>query len=254
MSTQSPEFSSILGEAPAPAPTLILPEEATAKRLAIITKCQQLAQAAGAVTVSNAIEYRGAGEMLLKLKGLRKELDDLCRPEIQRRFEAHREATREFNSADGPLRTAVDAIASRMSLWSAEQERIRRQEQERIEAEERRRAEEEARRQEEENRLAHAIELEQAGDKELAEEVLNEPGPTLPVIVPPVVLPCATPHVDGLTKRQTWTFQIADLDKIPREYLVPDMKKIGAVVRALKSHTNIPGVKAYPVDTLAGRG
>jgi hypothetical protein len=239
---------------PSIVPELIAPEEAAKKRLAIISKCQQLALAANTIKVTSAIDYRGAGEMLLKLKGMRKELDELCRPEIQKRYEAHREATREFNSADSPLAIAVRTVESRMLSWQQEQEAARRREQERIEAEERRKAEEEARRVATEAQLAHAIEAEQSGDKELAEQILAEPTPQLPVYVPPVCVASEVPQVEGLSKRQTWSFQIEDINKIPREYLLPDNKKIGAVVRALKSHTNIPGIKVFPVDGLAGRG
>ena len=38
---------------------------------------------------------------------------------------------------------------------------------------------------------------------------------------------------------------MVDQGKIPAAYLVPDMVKIGAVVRAMKGTTNIPGVEAY---------
>lgn len=40
-----------------------------------------------------------------------------------------------------------------------------------------------------------------------------------------------------------WTFEVEDITKLPKEYLLPDTAKIGKVVKALKGDTNIPGIK-----------
>ena len=84
--------------------------------------------------------------------------------------------------------------------------------------------------------------LEGAGLKLMAEQVLETPS-----FVPPVVLPGA-PKLAGSSERTYWKFQITDEAALPREYLMPDEKKIGQVVRAMKEKAvgHIPGVYAYP--------
>ena len=49
----------------------------------------------------------------------------------------------------------------------------------------------------------------------------------------------------------TWDYEITDMNKIPREYLVPDLKRIGAEVRKMKSEFNVEGIKV--VETKAPR-
>ena len=53
--------------------------------------------------------------------------------------------------------------------------------------------------------------------------------------------------------RELYTYEIVDELALPREYLMPDMKKIGAVVRALKGKTNIPGVKVFVKHVIVSR-
>jgi hypothetical protein len=49
-------------------------------------------------------------------------------------------------------------------------------------------------------------------------------------------------------------FEVINMDIIPEEYLKIDYAKIGAVVRALKDQTSIPGVEIFSVDSVsAGR-
>jgi hypothetical protein len=61
------------------------------------------------------------------------------------------------------------------------------------------------------------------------------------VFTPP---PPQVPKAAGVAFTPQWGFEITDAALIPREYLMVDEKKIGAVVRAMKAQTNIPGVKA----------
>ena len=49
----------------------------------------------------------------------------------------------------------------------------------------------------------------------------------------------------GVAMRESWHFEIVDADLLPRDYMVPDEKAIGQVVRGLKGQTAIPGIEAY---------
>ena len=48
--------------------------------------------------------------------------------------------------------------------------------------------------------------------------------------------------IDGLSFRETWSFEINDLSEVPSEYLKADETKIRKVVQALGSEANIPGI------------
>src|SRR5690606_37870114 len=61
------------------------------------------------------------------------------------------------------------------------------------------------------------------------------------------------PHVTGTAKRVDWKFEIVDASLIPREYLCPDEKKIGAIVKGFKDATNIPGVRVFSQTKVGAR-
>jgi hypothetical protein len=68
------------------------------------------------------------------------------------------------------------------------------------------------------------------------------------------VIPKSVPKVAGISMRENWKFRIVNEKLIPREYLKVDDVKIGAIVRALKGATNIPGIEAYNESIInAGR-
>jgi hypothetical protein len=80
--------------------------------------------------------------------------------------------------------------------------------------------------------MADAINLENA-----AEDLLD-------LLIPPVKVEQPL-KVAGTRVVKYWKFKITDVIKIPREYLIPDEKRIARVVRAMKDKTNIPGVEVW---------
>jgi len=63
----------------------------------------------------------------------------------------------------------------------------------------------------------------------------------------------ATPKVAGISSRETWKYEITNRQLIPEEYWQVDEKAIGAVVKALKGQTRIPGVRVYAETAIAAR-
>lgn len=173
-----------------------------------------------------------AGE-LQEIKRRQKVIDDRLEPEKKKAYVAYMAWNDLIKELKAPLLAREAFDKKEMAAWDAEQERIRREEEKRLQAE--------ARKREEEARLAAAIEAEQHGEKEEAEAIINEK----PAYVPPVVLPKATPKVQGISYRDNWTFRITDPNKIPREYMVPNETAIRKVVSALKDKANIPGVEVF---------
>jgi hypothetical protein len=176
--------------------------------------------------------------MLLVIKDLRKEIDATFDPIIKKAHEAHKEAVAQKKKVDAPLVEAEGIIKPRIAAWNAEQERLRREEEARLR--------EIARKEEEERQLLAAIDAEQSGDMEESAAIMAEP-----VYVAPVVIPKTVPKVAGIAMKQVWKFRIVNASIVPREYMTIDEQKIGAVVRALKDQTRIPGIEAYPEDTVA---
>jgi len=193
---------------------------------------------ASALQIVTARDYEEAANLLLSIKEVQKEIDASYDPVIKKAFEAHREAIAAKKKVEAPLREAEAIIKPKLSAYDAEQERIR------LEAE--RKAQAEAVRLEEERRLQEAIEAEQSGDTAEADAIIASPA-----YVAPVSIPKTTPKVQGITYRETWNYEITDINKLPREYLKPDEVKIGQVVRALRSAARIPGIRVYSSRTVA---
>jgi len=62
----------------------------------------------------------------------------------------------------------------------------------------------------------------------------------------PIVIEKEQEHkIAGMSVQTYWKFEIEDVAKIPREYLMPDMSKIGQEVRKRKGDTKIEGVRVY---------
>lgn len=193
---------------------------------------------AKAITITTSDDYVRAGELLLVIKDIRKEIDATFDPIIKKAHETHKEAVAQKKKVDAPLVEAEGIIKPRIAAYMAEQERIRREEEARLR--------EIARKEEEERRLLEAIAAEESGQKEEATAILEEPA-----YVAPVIVPKTTPKVQGISMQKRWTFRIVNPSLIPREYLTIDEQKIGAVVRALKDQASIPGVEVYAEDTIA---
>lgn len=126
---------------------------------------------------------------------------------------------------------------------------------------------EEAARLEREKAEAKALELEQQGKGERADALraraeeratakesdahaLQLAAATMPTA--PVVH-IEKPKVAGVSSRQVWRFAITNPELLPREYLLPDEKAIGAVVRALGERANIPGIHIYADTVISSR-
>lgn len=60
-----------------------------------------------------------------------------------------------------------------------------------------------------------------------------------------VAASASVPQTTMNTFVDKWVFEITDPEKIPAEFLSPDLKKIGTVVAQLKDKTAIPGVRAW---------
>ena len=189
-------------------------------------------QEAKAVIINNQIDYECAGEMLRGIKELRKKLNDRYMPIKKKTYEAYRMAMDNIKDYENPLSEAERDIKSSMSRYVSKKEAERRTEENRLrkEAEER-------------ERVLLKRDFEELGlDKKEAEKEAAK----IEVETPEIIIEDET-KVSGISYRDNWKFTIVDASKIPREYLIPDEKKIGAIARAMKGNIEIPGINIFSV-------
>jgi len=197
------------------------------------TKALSIVEQAKAVKVIDSESYTLAGTLWKAIKDMMKEVADTFDPMIEAAHKSHKLSLEKKAKFYAPLEKAYKDVKRLMSDYDTEQEKIRKAEEMRLA--------EIARKQEEERRLAEAVALEQSGNKEEAEAIIEAP-----VYVPPVVVPKTVPKMNGgPVYRTIWKFKITNASLIPKDFLIPDEVKIGGVVRSMKSATNIPGVQAY---------
>jgi hypothetical protein len=221
-----------------------------------------LPTAVAELCVEDAATLARANEYLRGIRILRARIDEAFDPIIAAAHKAHREALDQKHRIEGPVLRSEATVKGKMGAYIAEQERLRKAAEEAaIEA--KRRADEEreraakAKKDAEDAALEAAVAAEAAGDKEAAEDIIEETLETAQaemVFEPPPVVPEKI-KLEGGAIRRNWRFRIADESLIPREYLIPDEVKIGRVVRAMKDKANIPGVVAFEeIDPVAGIG
>ena len=182
--------------------------------------------------IKSGDDYVRAGELWKAGRDMLEQIDSGYDSIIKAAHKAHKEAVAKKKSVYEPVEGAVKRIKRLMADYDMEQEHIRRQEQARLEAE--------ARKAEEDRRLAEAIAVEQSGNRDEADRIMEEV-----ITLPPVVIRKTVPKIEGMVMREIWKFEVVDPAAVPRDYLKIDEVKIGQVVRAMKSGTAIPGVRVY---------
>jgi len=179
--------------------------------------------------IASDAEMVTAAEWLKRCKETAKLVKDHFEPDRLANYTAYKAVTDTIKAYTDKLDKAERIVKRQLADYQWEQEQKRRDEQ--------RRLEDLARKQEEERRLQQAVET---GD----ETVLDEP-----MIVPTVHVE-PPPKVEGVSYAEHWTFEVKDERLIPREYMTPDLKKLGAMVRATKGAIEIPGVRIYSEKTV----
>jgi len=171
--------------------------------------------------------------------------------------EAHRAVIAQEAGHLDRLKEPDRIVRGKLLVWEgekrraqAEVERKLREEAEARATEDRRIAQEQAVKEAESGRLEEAAAAEAAGKSAEAEELLAKPVEVaeVPMVAPMIVPTIAPSKVEGAGAMvEVWKFEIEDVCALPGEYVLADEVAIGKVVRALKSKTNIPGVRVYSV-------
>lgn len=216
-----------------PIRNLALPDtkEVDSKALAAVKQ-------AHSIVVQDAAGYEAASTFLIGLKELQKTIAETFDPVIKAAHEAHKAALAAKAKHSKPVEEAERIVKAKLVDYQEREAARQREEEARLR---------EAALREEQEQLARQVEfLIETGRPEEALALMDAP-----IEAPPVIVPEATPQVKGIVTREVWKFRIKDERLIPREYMIPDMAKIGKVVRATEGKISIPGVEVYKEKEIA---
>ncbi len=111
------------------------------------------------------------------------------------------------------------------------------------------RAEAEERARKERERLeAQALKAIDKGKEEKAEHLIEQ-AEAVQIFAPVIQMPVHKAH--GTSVRQVWKYRITDVNLIPREYMIPNEKMLGAMAKSTHDAVKVPGVEFYSEDSLA---
>lgn len=213
------------------------------------TKTLSVPDRAKAITITSGEDFERAGELLKVIKGLRAEIDDTFDSVIQKAHEAHKEAISKKRKVETPLVEAEAILKPRIAAFIREQERIRREEELRLQ----KLAQEESER----LQLEEASILDEMGETDSANALLERKPEPVPVFVPRTV-----PKVPGVTLRQTWSAQVVSLQllvkavaegKVPLMAIQANTTFLNQQARSMKDQLNYPGVRAVPDSNISAR-
>ncbi len=183
--------------------------------------------------------YLQAGEIFKAISAMEKKIKAFFDPLCKKADEAHKALTSAKAIEIAKLAPLKAHINKEQTDWNVEQERLRRLEEDRLRRE--------AEKAEEDRRLQAAIEAEQAGEKEEAAAVLEEP-----LYVPPPIVEKTVPKQAGLAMTTTWRWRLKDINLVPRQFLNINETVLNAHVKNLKDRSNVPGIEVYPESSMRG--
>lgn len=213
-------------------------------------------------------DYDAAAAERTRIKTRYNEIEALRKSLKEPILAAARNVDDQFRPPLNELTAAIDAINHAAKGYLAEQERQRKAEEERLreiarkeaerlaaearikaaEAEElRQRAAKEA----EAGRLAAAAKLEARADVAIER---SEEAETASATVPVPIVRSMVRTNAAMAPREHYAFEVVDVRLVPREFLMASETAIRAYVNAMKGAAQIPGVRIWRDDVIAGRG
>lgn len=204
------------------------------------------------IVVRDKSSLNQAHEALIYIKGIRKQIDDFCDPNIGRLHMAHKEAILQKKAFQRSAVEAEDYIKPQISSYLVKLEQIRK-----VAEEKARREREEAERkakEEEEARLEAAIKAEEKGDLEEAEKILDRE-PIQDPLTQKTIVPFKT-KLQGLSTRTDWLWELVNFAEVPDEWktIILAAAKITDHVKATRGTAKIPGIRIYSKTITIQRG
>ncbi|MEN6560890.1 MAG: hypothetical protein ABFD52_08965 [Acidobacteriota bacterium] len=235
-------------ESPAPAAGAPFPAKPEPKAItAIVARSSSALDKARALVIKTQEDLTAADLFRQDIMGLLKSIDETFDPQISRAHALHKSLLEEKKKFADLPNQALDIIKPKIADYLQEQDRLRFQAER--EAELKR---QEAKRLTEKavDKAWELVDQDKAGE---AEDIVQKAGKEAEAIQATAPAIPEKPMAN-VSLRELWDFEIVDVDKIPRKYMVPDLVTIGKVVRAMKHQTDIPGIRAIKKTAIADKG
>jgi len=194
--------------------------------------------------IGNDEEYQQAGEFLIAIKKLNKEINETFDPIIKKAHDSHKEALKQKSKFTDPLKEASAIINPKIANYQLELERAKKEEQERLQREENKKYEERL--------LRRAEAAEKEGTTADVDEILEESDDA-----PVVVKAPERPKVAGISKTiMTWKWRVKKPDAIDRKFMAIDQVKINSIVRSLGKNAEsiVGGIEVFQVSSVRSTG
>ncbi len=184
-------------------------------------------------------EYENEGLRLQIIKKQYKEIESKRKELIKPFQDATKRLNEFFKNPLNLLKEAEDSIKKAMLKYQRKIEEERIKEQKKLdEIAERERKKLEKR----------AEKYREKGNEEKANELFEEA-----TFVPHHKIVKMPEKIEGIQTRDNWKFRIIDVNKLPREYMIPDEKRLGEIARAGKGLVKIEGVEFYNEPVIASK-
>lgn len=211
-----------------------------------VTASEEMFLSSKTFAIKTQDDHKNAAVCLRDIKKKHKDLEGQRKEMTRPLDESKKKVMDFFRGPLGWLKDAEATIKREIIRYQTEQERIRMEHEKKIQEEARAKAKKEA-----EKLKKKAEKEEQKGNMEKADE-LREQAEDVPVVVPTV--PKQVEKQQGISAMQeVWKFRVVDIGILPQEYLMPNEKAIGQVVKALKDKALIPGVEVYSEKSISVR-
>ena len=196
-------------------------------------------------------DYQIAIELIDIAKDFQVEVKKIWDPICEASNTAHKAATAGRKDQIEPFITAEKILKDKCNAFDLEQERRKREAEEKLRKEREeadRRAREEA-----DRKLEEAARLEAEGKIEEAEAVVTEAARVekMPEMIPIPVFESATP--EGVRYQDNWKAVIEDSAAVPREYCIPDQRRLDQLAKDKKGENPPAGVKFVNDRTIIRR-
>lgn len=212
-------------------PVEILPEKKAEAVVAPIVREAQL------IRVTNPAENTVAAEFLKRVKATSKQVEGIFADPKKKAADAHKAICSKENELLKPLLTAEALVKGQLSAYAVAQERLR------IEAE-RKAAEEAAALQIEAAVATESGDIDTAAEKQIAAATA----------MAEVAYKVAPPEkVSGVHTQKVKKWKIADISRIPAQYLIVNEKMVNAVVKTGGAGFAIPGIEIYEETIVVAR-
>ncbi len=200
-----------------------------------------IASVAKSFIISTSTEYEQAADLVKNIRTKAKAVTDLFKPIKEAANAAHKKAVEQEKRLLDPLKGAETALKAEMNRYTTEAEKARQRAIEAAQAEARKKADE---------LIQQADQLEQAGESDMAEMMLNE---AQVLNETPVAVGNPSPKVKGVSSREDYLVEIIDEAAVPISVsgavICPvDLAAVKRMVKATKGAIQIPGVKITKVS------